>query len=131
MSEVSHAWLDRVVTARQRLTEAGAALSALQGLINRGDIDAHNYNESADDILSRDGASHRLQALRRRKAQLEISLEDAEKNGDTVGAILMGLTELLDAANETHLNTEALLSDIEVEDPFIDRLEEHPAHERY
>jgi hypothetical protein len=136
-TEVSHAWLDRIVTARQRLSEVHSRRLELQRLLQFGDCETNDYFDEASEILHRDGAEHRFTALTARTMQLTVELIDAEKHGATVGPILQGLTEVADALQETILNTEALLADareLQVqraeEYSDIDRLEEHPAYER-
>lgn len=131
MTEVSVTWLDRVVTARQRSMEAYRLVTRLATLVRRGDDTYSAYSEGAEAVLTRDGTGLRVQAIRNRLTILDSELRQAEGYGGSVGSILLGLTEVIDALNETILNTEALLADVESpEDPFIDRLEEHPAYER-
>lgn len=132
MTEVSHAWLDRVVVARQRSREAYALVGRLSRLTKFGDEDSNLYSERAEVILTNDGTSMRLQAIRNRLATLDFDIRQAECYGRSVGPVLLGLTEVIDTLNETILNTEALLepADDGDGDPFIDRLEEHPAYER-
>lgn len=132
MTEVSHAWLDRVVTAQQRMAAVRRSIASLRGLTACGDLDDRRYaGTDAEEILDRDGTSFRLAAVERRLASLERDLDTSIACGSSVGAVLNGLTELEETLTETILNTEALLSDIGViEDPFVDRLEEHPAYER-
>lgn len=130
MTEVSHAWLDRVVTARQRLADINTRRFALQKLMKVGDVDYGGTDEAAT-ILMRDGTHWRAEAILARVLQLTSNLNDAERTGSSVGPIMLGLTEVADALEETILNTEALLADVgQAEDPFIDRLEEHPTYER-
>lgn len=131
MTEVSPAWLDRVVTARQRHAEASRLLYRLGQLLKAGDDESVQYNPDADVILDRDGTAYRESALSARLMQLRVELGTAEKHGFSIGPVLLGLTEVTHVLQDTVLNTEALLADAPApEDPFIDRLEEHPAYER-
>lgn len=133
MTEVSHAWLDRVVTAQQRMTAVRRNLNRLAALLElgEGDDSRYGYREGAWEILDRDGTHIRKAAVEHRLASLERDLDSAVAAGSSIGTILNGLTELEAALQETVLNTEALLSDVgAAKDPFIDRLEEHPAYER-
>lgn len=130
-TEVSHRWLDSVVTARTRLSEALTLKFQLSRLLWAADIERPEYSDDAEAILGRDGTQWRVEALTARIIQIQRDLQDAERTGSSMGPILLSLTEVIDAVNETILNTEALLSDVgQAEDPFIDRLEEHPAYER-
>lgn len=136
MTEVSPRWLDSVVTASQRLAEARGLLFQLKKLTYHADIDHNEYFDAAVEVFDRDGVSIREEAMSVRILQVAVELAAAKKHGYTVGPILLALTEVIDTLQETVLNTEALLADARelqaqaVEDPFIDRLEEHPAYER-
>jgi len=134
MTEVSHAWLDRVVTARQRITGIHQNRYHLTKLLRQGDPEFTNdYSDDAAEVLGRDGTDYRAAAIAERVMQLTVDLDAAIRAGTSIGGILNGLTELEDALEETILNTEALLAEVAcaAEDPFVDRLEEHPAYERY
>lgn len=133
MTEVSMAWLERVVEARRRTQEANRQIATLRALLRRGDETSSTYDERASEALLADGTGFRLQALRNRVAVIEFDLRQAECQGSTVGPVLMALTEVNDTLLETILATALMLEKLDsepVEDPFIDRLEEHPAYER-
>lgn len=144
-------WLDAMVDARRAIANVNINLNALKRIMRRTDIDFFAYDQTTADAIDVDDLNWRIQAITARRdclvEMVDACARDARLPGATadlralaglVGEVIEIFEGQVSNYRSCYPDSDAELDaavDAEdagnppVEDPFIDRLEEHPGYE--